>query len=322
MTLNSETATSITSKSEFLALFPGQGSQCVGMAKHCYEAYEEARNMFNRCNDALGFSLSELCFNGPLDKLTQTQFAQPAILLCSYIAFDLTAKERQLNIVAGLGHSLGEYSALVAAGAIDIVDAVKIVHKRGLYMQEAVAQGVGRMVAILGKDLSEIEAAVSKVGGGIAEIANINAIGQVVVSGDVAGVNEFLEYLPNCKHKFLNVSAPFHCSLMKPAAERLKVDLDELEILPANFPVLSNCFVEPLTDTQRIREALYQQVFSPVRFVECLEFAKSRLGSGSCIEFGAGNVLSGLLKRSGIEFTSYQVSIPSDLPKDISKEEK
>jgi [acyl-carrier-protein] S-malonyltransferase len=296
----------------YLALFPGQGSQTVGMGKNCFAIYDRARELFAQCDEALGFSLTDLCFNGPLDRLTETQFAQPAILLCSYLAFDLSLGEKDIEIVAGLGHSLGEYSALAAAGAIDIIAAVQIVHKRGLFMSEAVPIGVGQMVAILGGDLEEIKEGCKKVQSGVAEIANINAIGQVVVSGDKTGIEEFLSYIPRSKHKFLNVSAPFHCSLMQPAANKLKVELEKLAISKPKFPVYSNCFAEPLTDPEKIREALYLQVFSPVRFVECLESAKLNYKALTAIEFGCGNVLSGLVKRSGIEFKTFQVSIPSD----------
>lgn len=284
---------------EILAMFPGQGSQKVGMGKEFFDAREEAREMFERANQVLGFSLSQVCFEGPEEKLKQTAIAQPAILTVSSILYRLWKENGSSGkvIAAALGHSLGEFTALVAAGAISFEDAVLLVHKRGTYMQEAVPIGEGKMVAVLGKDTSEIEAALKQVTSGVAEIANINAPGQVVVSGAAAAVNEFVSALGKAKVIELAVSAPFHCTLMKPAAESLARDLKALAINKPQFPVIANYSAEYSFDPEVIRASLEAQVCGRVRWVESIERAIAEFKPAGAVEFGEGGVLTGMLKK-------------------------
>lgn len=298
------------SNASVFAMFPGQGSQKLEMGKEIAEKDPRARAMFELASETLKLPLYEICVNGPLDKLTMTEIAQPAILTVSSILFKIWAETVDHKVVVAAGHSLGEYSALVAAGSIDFADAVALVNRRGRYMQEAVPVGTGKMVAVLGKEVSDIERWVSQVKTGVAEIANINATGQIVVSGDKDGINEFMSVASGAKLVELNVSAPFHSSLMKSAEERLRVDLSSLKIAPPKFPVMSNYSAEPLTDPEAIREALALQVCGKVRWVECVINAASQFDRVTPFEFGEGTTLTGLLKRidpslKGINIGSY-----------------
>ncbi|NDC37681.1 MAG: [acyl-carrier-protein] S-malonyltransferase, partial [Proteobacteria bacterium] len=252
-----------------IALFPGQGSQKVGMGKDLAERSEIARDLFSRADKALGFPLSAICFDGPAERLTSTEIAQPAILTVSVICFEMAraALGNKLSVCTAAGHSLGEYSALVAAGALRFEDAVVLVNKRGRYMQSAVPAGVGKMIAVLGKEVRELESAIAQVGSGVVDIANINAPGQIVVSGKREAVDAFMAELGNAKVIELQVSAPFHCALMEPAATELARDLDEVEILPVNFPVISNVTANPVKTPAEIRDALKRQVCGRVRWV-------------------------------------------------------
>lgn len=281
-----------------LALFPGQGSQKVGMGKALYEASPIGRDFFERADRVLGFSLSSICFEGPEDKLRATEIAQPAILTVSSICYALAVSKAQnsFKVAGGAGHSLGEYSALVAAGALKFEDACLLVHKRGRYMQEAVPLGEGKMVAVLGKELSEIEEALKKVKG-VCEVANINAPGQIVVAGQRGSIEEFVAKFSGAKIIELPVSAPFHCALMQPAEEKLAKDLDALQIEKASFSVYANFSAKAVVAPHDIRASLKAQVCGRVRWVECMENVIRETAPQAAIEFGSGNVLSGLLKR-------------------------
>lgn len=283
---------------KLFAIFPGQGSQKIGMGRDLMQT-DLAQKRFAEADHALGFSLSSICFEGPAETLTATPIAQPAILTVSTILFELfvTAQGAKHEIVAAAGHSLGEYTALVAAGAINFRDAVRLVHNRGRYMQEAVPVGLGKMVAVLGKEVAEIESALAQVQDGVVQIANINAPGQVVIGGHAKAVDEALTYMPGVKSVALAVSAPFHSSLMKPAEEALARDLATLEVRPAQFAVYSNYSAKALFSPTDIRAALKSQVCGRVRWVECVENAARETGPERVVEFGAGAVLSGMVKR-------------------------
>lgn len=298
---------------EIFALFPGQGSQKVGMGKELHEHYDAAKRLFQIADEALGFSLSTICFEGPADKLTLTEITQPAILTVSTICFEIAKLESGSafpSVAAAAGHSLGEYSALVAAGALTFEDAVVLVNKRGRYMQEAVPVGTGKMVAVLGKEVSEIEAALVNEADKVAEIANINAPGQIVVAGSVSGVNAFIERLGAAKVIELPVSAPFHCSLMKPAEERLREDLRNVSIKAPSFPVYQNFSACAVTNPETIRENLARQVCGRVRWVECVENAVRETAPSAVWEFGAGNVLTGLVKRINSSVARVNIDSP------------
>jgi [acyl-carrier-protein] S-malonyltransferase len=283
-------------------LFPGQGSQKVGMGRALCEAFPEAAAVFERADAALGFSLSRLCFEGPEAELTLTAHAQPAILTTSVAALRVLEKHTPLRADVVAGHSLGEYSALVAAGALRLEDAVRLVHLRGKFMQEAVPPGAGAMAAILGLARPEIEAACAeaqKESGAVVSPANFNGGGQVVIAGAKAAVDRASEL---CKQRGakrvlpLAVSAPFHCALMQPAADRLAAELARVEVAALAVPVVTNVEAAPNQDAGRVRELLTRQVTAPVRWEESIE-KMAATGVTEALEVGAGTVLAGLVKR-------------------------
>lgn len=278
-----------------LAMFPGQGSQAVAMGSDFRAHSELARELFERADKVLGFSLSALCESGPLDRLTLTENAQPAILLVSTIAYRLAG----ITPHAACGHSLGEYSALVAAGAIELEAALALVHKRGRYMQEAVEPGAGKMVAVMGPSEPELRELLSKLERGVAEIANLNSPGQTVVAGDVPGVDAFSALAQAAGGKVipLNVSAPFHCSLMRPAAEKLAKDLDATTFRDPVFPVYANVSAQAVRTGEDAKKRLKEQVCGSVRWTESVQNAVKENGITHAVELGAGGVLSKLLKR-------------------------
>jgi [acyl-carrier-protein] S-malonyltransferase len=279
-------------------LFPGQGSQFAGMGKSLAENFEAARDCFEQADDALGFSLSKLCFEGPEEDLKLTENTQPALLAVSVAAWHVLRVEAgEPDFVAG--HSLGEYSALVAAGSLDFADALRTVRKRGRYMQEAVPAGVGAMAALLklpaGK-LDEILAAAAQ--GEIVTTANLNSPDQVVIAGNRAAVERAMELAKAAGAKRvvpLPVSAPFHCPLMKPAQERLRADLDGVEFRDLLVPLINNWQAAEVRTGGEAREGLYQQVPNPVRWVESMERLAAS-GVDRWFEVGAGSVLTGLLR--------------------------
>jgi [acyl-carrier-protein] S-malonyltransferase len=295
-------------------LFPGQGSQTVGMGTDICEAFPVARELFAKADKALGFSLSDICFKGPEEKLKQTAISQPAILTTS-IATYLCAKEIHgdaMTLIAAAGHSLGEYSALVAAGTLSFEDAVTLVHRRGTYMQEAVAEGEGAMLAVLGTEVAEIEQIISTLEN-LVEIANINAPGQTVLSGTAKGIAEYKANAGTTKMIELPVSAPFHCSLMQPAAERLAKDLDATTFNPPAFPIIVNIDAIATTDASELRECLKRQVCGRVRWVESMQTAVGQFPPFSAVEFGNGNVLTGLFKRINKDVPRINLGTPESL---------
>jgi len=288
-----------------LGLFPGQGSQAVGMGADFFEHSEIGKELFQQADRSLGFPLSNLCLQGPIERLTLTEHAQPAILLVSIISY----RHTQLRLAAAAGHSLGEYSALVAADAISLEDALQLVHKRGRYMQEAVEPGAGKMVAVMGPSEEEITEALKLVQKGVAEIANLNSPGQTVVSGDNLGVDTFAHILQERGGKIipLNVSAPFHCSLMKSAADKLAKDLDAISFRDPSFPIYANVTGHAVETGEQARALLKQQVCGSVRWTECMLNAAAEKQITHAVEFGAGAVLSKLLKRIKPEVTRFDV---------------
>lgn len=276
-------------------LFPGQGSQSVGMGRTFYESNELGKEIFEQANKALGFSLSNLCFNGPIEELTLTKNAQPAILTTSYIAYTLA----DIPVSVAAGHSLGEYSALVAAKSISFEDAVSLVHKRGTYMQEAVEPGQGAMLAIIGPTPEEIQTIIDKVENGVVEIANLNCPGQTVVAGDVKATEQFSKLMSETGAKVipLNVSAPFHCSLMKSAEEKLARDLDAISFNDPVFPIYANVTASAVRTAEEVRKCLKDQVCGSVRWTESIQNMITQESIEKTVEFGAGGVLTKLMKR-------------------------
>lgn len=282
-------------------IFPGQGSQSSGMGKSLYEEHPAARDAFSEADEALGFPVSELCFAGSDEQLALTANTQPAILVTSVAAYR-SMKEAGFpdpDFVAG--HSLGEYSALVAANALSLRDAAVTVRKRGTYMQEAVPVGAGAMAAIIGLGLDEVEAGCLKASeGAICSPANINSPRQIVIAGDTGAVDRACGILKEMGAKravLLNVSAPFHCELMRPAQDRLAADLRSIDFDNPSFPIIENVTAEANSDGSRIAEALTRQVSSPVRWFHSVE-ELIRRGVDTFVEVGPGKVLSGLVRQT------------------------
>ena len=291
-------------------IFPGQGSQAVGMGKELFDNFAAAREVFQQADDALGFSLSEMCFSGDEADLQLTANTQPAILTVSVAAFQALVSEGGLKPDLVAGHSLGEYSALVAAGVLNFADAVRTVRKRGTYMQEAVPVGVGAMAAILGLDAASVEAGCAEAAEGqICSPANINSPAQVVIAGDTDAVDRACEILKakGAKRAIkLNVSAPFHCALMMPAQERLALDLEDLEYRSFEFPVVHNVDAAVNSDPGVVADRLKRQVSSPVRWLQSVE-ELDRNGITTFVEIGPGKVLTGLTRQIDREAKSLNV---------------
>ena len=281
-------------------IFPGQGSQSVGMGKDLYDNFRSARTIFEQADEALGFSLSEMCFYGNDADLQLTANTQPAILTASLATYAAMIEARIPKPDFVAGHSLGEYSALAAAGVLDFADAVRTVRGRGTYMQEAVPAGIGGMAAILGVDLETIGAACAEAAAGqICSPANINSPNQVVIAGDSEAVDRACGLLKERGAKRaikLNVSAPFHCSLMMPAQTRLAADLVKLRYSKFEFPIVHNVDGRANADESKVADALTAQVSSPVKW---LQSVRELIDAGvtTFVEVGPGKVLSGLVKQ-------------------------
>jgi len=262
------------------------------MGKDFFDLFSSAREIFKRADEALGFKISQLCFEGPEEELKLTQNTQPALLLVSYVAYVLLGREARI----AAGHSLGEYSALVAAGSLKFEDALRLVHKRGKYMQEAVPVGVGSMAAVLGSDFNDVEEAFTKVKKGVVEIANWNSREQIVIAGHKEAVEEALTKINPPRFVFLPVSAPFHCQLMKSAEEKLSYDLDQVEFKDLRFPIITNVDAKMINKGDEARDALKRQVTRPVLWYKSMEMLdKEKIDI--FVELGTGKVLSGLAKR-------------------------
>lgn len=303
------------------AVFPGQGAQSVGMGRALHDAFPAAREVFATVDEALGQSLSRLVFQGPIEELTLTENAQPALMATSLAALRAVeaASGRGLASFAGYvaGHSLGEYAALTAAGSLDLGDAARLLRLRGQAMQAAAPVGTGAMAAVLGLDAAAVAAAAAEAAaeGGVCELANDNADGQAVLSGDKAAVERAMALAKAKGAKraiLLQVSAPFHCALMAPAAERLGQALRQVRFAAPAVPLIANVTAEPVRDPEAIRGLLQRQVTGRVRWRESMA-AMRRLGVDRMIELGAGKVLTGLARRDLEGATLVNVQEPRDV---------
>jgi len=279
--------------------FPGQGSQYVGMGKELFENFGVAREIFEEANDTLHFSVSDLCFKGPEEALRLTENTQPAVLTTSVAALKVLQAEKGVVPQFAAGHSLGEYSALVASEALAFSHAVKIVHLRGKFMQEAVPVGEGAMAAVLGMEREQVEKLCEEISSGeVLTAANFNSPGQIVIAGHSKAVERAIDRVKQEGKKavLLPVSAPFHSPLMKPAAERLEKALEEISVSDLKIPVVTNVEAEANTSKDRVKGLLVAQVSSPVRWEESMRKMVEN-GVEQILEVGPGKVLSGLMKR-------------------------
>lgn len=281
-------------------LFPGQGAQKVGMGQDLAGRHPVARALFEQADQALQFSLSDVCFNGPEEELRRTAITQPALLTCSVAAASIL-REAGHEPLAVAGHSLGEYSALVTAGVLTFEDAVKLVHLRGRFMQEAVPEGEGAMAAVLGLEADVVAEVCARVAGAqVVQPANLNAPGQVVISGHQEAVERAISALKEAGARRavpLDVSAPFHCPLMEPAAQKLSASLEQVPMADARVPVWTNVDAGPTLDAETLRASLVRQVASPVRWEETLRNMGAE-GHAAFLEVGPGAVLTGLVRRT------------------------
>ena len=301
-------------------VFPGQGSQYVGMGRELCEQYQEARAVFEQADQALGFPMTEMCFNGPAEDLSQTVNTQPAILTVSAACLAVWNKLDGATPAAVAGHSLGEYSALVAAGSLGFSDAVSLVRKRGRYMQEAVPAGAGGMAALVGLSGQEARELCQKASVmGVVEAVNLNCPGQVVIAGDNNGLRAAAGLAKEAKAKCipLSVSAPFHSSLMRPAGARLEADLESIIIRDPHVPVVANVTADYARTGAEIKELLVRQVYSPVLWEESI----ARLiesGVDAVLEIGPGKVLSGLVKKINRKIRIANIDTPASFEKALA----
>lgn len=296
-------------------IFPGQGSQYIGMAKDLFDKSVEAKEMIKTADDILGVNLSYIMFNGPDDELKQTQYTQPAIFLHSVI---LASIIRTLDANASAGHSLGEYSAYVASGTIQFHEAIKLVRARGLAMQEAGDEYKGTMAAIIGLNPDKVESLCAEASSeGVVQCANFNSPGQIVISGSVNGVKKAMELCKNAGAKMVKelvVSAAFHSQLMISAKEKLKSALDKTNFYNAKFPVYTNVTAKPVEGVAEIKSKLYEQITAPVRWEETI---KNMINDGveEFYEIGPGNVLQGLVKRINPDVKRFGIDKFEDMEK-------
>ena len=298
-------------------LFPGQGSQYIGMGADFCAEFAVASQTFEEASDALGIDVAKLCFEGEATTLALTANAQPAILTTSVAALRVVLEETEIRPDLLAGHSLGEFTALVASGCVRFRDAVRIVRKRGEFMQEAVPPGVGKMAAVLGLTSKEVSELCAGVAGEKAVVspANFNSPTQTVISGE-AGAVEAVSRIAKEKGARrvveLEVSAPFHCSLMEPAAVRLREVIAKVDLHPMKYPVVTNIEATANSDPARVEDILVEQVVSPVRWAESLEFIKSS-GVSEFFEIGPSKVLSGLVKRTLRDVSCASIEKPDEL---------
>ena len=308
-------------------LFPGQGSQVVGMGSEFYKNFDLVKKIFKQADDKLNFSISKMILEGPADQLQLTKNTQPAILTVSYSIFKILKEEFNYDFSHSkyfAGHSLGEYSALVCSNALDFNDALYLLNERGKAMQEAVPVGKGKMIAVLGTKIEEINELVKSMNNneGVCEIANDNAEGQIIISGDKETVEIFQNNLKKKKIKFipLNVSAPFHCTLMKPAAENMKEKINKTNFKKPNCDIFSNVKANPENDPEKIKKLLIEQIFSTVRWRETL-INMSNLNITNFVEIGPGKILTGMVKRTIKQSNCFSINSIADI-KNLKNESK
>ena len=301
-------------------MFPGQGSQSVGMGQDLFDQHEEVRKLYQTANNVLHKDLIQLMFQGPTETLTETENAQPALLLNSIAAFTLLQAENVQSVMA-IGHSLGEYSALVAAGALTLEEALPLVATRGRLMEEAFPKGKGTMAAVLGMTEEAIKETLTEISKDeVVDIANLNCPGQIVISGSRTGIEqaEVLLKAAGARRVLpLNVSGPFHSRLMKPANEEFANSLNQVTINDATIPVYANVTGGPVTEKDEVKRLLIEQLYSPVRFEESIR-KMIDAGIDAFVEVGTGNVLCGLVKKIDRKMTTFAVQDEKSLDKFLS----
>ena len=296
-------------------IFPGQGSQSVGMGQELYKNFDLVKKIFKEADEKLNYPISKIILDGPEAELKLTENTQPAILTVSYSIFKIITEEFNIDLKKGFaffaGHSLGEYSALVALGSLSFTDAILLLHQRGKFMQEAVPDGKGSMIAVMGLNLKDLNKFIGEINNskGVCEVANDNSNSQIILSGDKSAIDEISEILKKNKKKSipLPVSAPFHCSLMKPAAKNMEKNIIKTKFYDPSVQIVSNVTAQATSNSDNIKKLLIEQIFSKVRWRESVEYMISN-GVKEFIEVGPGKVLSGLIKRINDKVSSRSVN--------------